>query len=518
MKLSAKITALAAILLTIMSILGIMAIANMLNSNARAKIIAYEYTTASDYGTKILKNVAFMRIQFVQLRFSLDENNYTRGIAYRDTLLMLYNEVDVFLKDAPHVVGLREGVPKMREMLVPYIAVVDSNIRYGIANSEFTRLGIAMTELAAEMAMSANNDATLISQNGYHSSAQSSLFMFIGLIIAIVLGIVLSMIITKSIVVPISTAIHGLSSGTNQVTAASGEIASSSQVMASGASEQAAALEEISSSLNEVTSMTKQTANNVKNADALVKTADEKMSAGKESMNKMHNAVIEIQKSSNATAKILKDIDEIAFQTNLLALNAAVEAARAGESGKGFAVVAEEVRNLAQRSAESAKKTAILIEESLEKSQLGVDFVKEAVEAIDEVAVSAAKVSIIIAEITTATDEQARGISQVNQAIGNVDQITQLNASNSEELAASSEQLSSQAMSMNDLVGDLVGVINGEEAKAKRVKTNNQNNNKYVYTPNASKKPATRILHVVENTPSRNSASAEHLIPFDDDN
>ena len=335
-----------------------------------------------------------------------------------------------------------------------------------------------------------------------------SIILAIGLLIAIIIGIILSIIITKSIVKPISNAIAGLSSGANQVTAASGEIASTSQGMASGASEQAAALEEISSSLNEITSMTKQTADNVRVAEVLVNDSSAGMNTGKESMSNLQSAVAEIQKASSNTAKILKDIDEIAFQTNLLALNAAVEAARAGEAGKGFAVVAEEVRNLAQRSAESAKKTADLIETSQTKSQIGVDLALKTAKIIENVAENAVKVGVIISEISTAADEQARGVAQVNQAIGNMDQVTQSNASSSEELAASSEELSSQALSMNDLVGDLVGVIDGEEAKQKRAKAYNQvAKEKY-----SSKRPMTRIIQSVSDK------SPEHLIPFDDDN
>jgi methyl-accepting chemotaxis protein len=333
--------------------------------------------------------------------------------------------------------------------------------------------------------------------------------MIVLLIAAIIIGFVLSIVITRSIVGPISTAISGLSSGSDQVTTASGEIARASQGMASGASEQAANLEEISASLNQITSMTKQTASNARNADNLIKEAGEKMGASKESMDRLENAVAEIQSSSNETAKILKDIDEIAFQTNLLALNAAVEAARAGEAGKGFAVVAEEVRNLAQRSAESARKTAGLIESSQQRSQAGVDLVSQTAKAMDEVAENAMKCSVIISEITSATEEQARGVSQVNTAIGNMDQVTQSNASSSEELAASSEELSSQAMAMNDLVGDLVEVVDGESARHARA----QQQQRQITANKYAKKPVIAITH----KPAAASSNTETLIPFDDD-
>ena len=332
------------------------------------------------------------------------------------------------------------------------------------------------------------------------------IILVIGLAISIVLGIILSAWITNSIVKPISSAIDGLSSGSEQVSSASNEIASASQGMASGASEQAAALEEISSSLNEITSMTKQTADNARSADTLVRESVQKAKEGHEAMDRLQKAVVGIQQSSNDTAKILKDIDEIAFQTNLLALNAAVEAARAGEAGKGFAVVAEEVRNLAQRSAESAKKTAELIEMSQSASAQGVSLAGETADVILKIEDSASKIELLVKEITTAAEEQARGVSQVNQAIGNMDQVTQANASSSEELAASSEELSGQAGSMNDLVDDLVGVVDGEEAKKQRERTHARN------IRNAAKPAA-----IAYKAPAAKPAAGEHLIPFDDD-
>jgi len=339
---------------------------------------------------------------------------------------------------------------------------------------------------------------------------KSLIFMTVFLIAGLAFGIVLSMAITGSIVKPISTAIDGLSDSSSQVTMAAGEISNTSQSMASGATEQASSLEEISSSLNEITSMTKQTADNAKNADSLVRDSVEKAKAGRNAMERLHDAVIEIQNSSNETAKILKDIDEIAFQTNLLALNAAVEAARAGEAGKGFAVVAEEVRNLAQRSAESAKKTAHLIESSQTSSSHGVSLADETAEAINKIAEVSNKIAIIVTEITTAAEEQARGVAQVNNAIGNMDQITQANAAGSEELAASSEELSSQSNIMNGLMGDLIGVIDGEAVKAEKLK---RHETMVAQRRTMQMKKASSSTPAIHNLPTK----PQTLISFDDD-
>jgi methyl-accepting chemotaxis protein len=339
--------------------------------------------------------------------------------------------------------------------------------RHELFDRQAKELGVLNEEIDSLIAGVIDRNA-VISKSMAAQLEIASYVSLVLLILAMLLGIVMSVLVIRSIVGPITMAIDGLSSGSGQISVAAGEISNASQSMASGASEQAANLQEISASLNEITSMTKQTADNVRSADALVQDSVEKANDSQKAMTRLQEAVVGIQKSSNETAKILKDIDEIAFQTNLLALIAAVEAARAGEAGKGFAVVAEEVRNLAQRSAESAKKTADLIESSQKSSENGVLLAGETAEAIQKITETSNKIAMIVAEITTAAQEQAQGVSQVNSAISSMDVVTQSNASSSEELAASSEQLNSQAYSMDDLVGDLVGVVNGDHAKVER--------------------------------------------------
>jgi len=132
--------------------------------------------------------------------------------------------------------------------------------------------------------------------------------------------------------------------------------------------------------------------------------------------------------------------------------------------------------------------------------------------SFDEVAGNAAKVGTLIHEITTATNEQAQGITQVNAAIGDMDQVTQANAASSEELAASSEELSAQALSMNDSVGDLVGIVEGEEAKNKRAMLYAQKVNKKFTNKNK-----TKAVQIEYKKPAPAKKSSEHLIPFDDD-
>ncbi|MHC4214733.1 MAG: methyl-accepting chemotaxis protein [Planctomycetota bacterium] len=279
--------------------------------------------------------------------------------------------------------------------------------------------------------------------------------------IGIAFGVALAFLIARGIVRALKKIVNGLTESSQQVASASGQISSASQSLAEGATEQAAGLEETSSSLEEMSSMTRQNADNAQQANTLASEARKAADNGTASMTRMNNAIQDIQKSSDETAKIIKVIDEIAFQTNLLALNAAVEAARAGEAGKGFAVVAEEVRNLAMRSAEAAKNTSDLIEESVKNSKNGVDIASEVSKVLEEIVSGIAKTTDLVSEIAAASQEQAQGIDQVNTAVAQMDKVTQQNAANAEESASASEELSAQAEGMKHIVSELTAMVGG---------------------------------------------------------
>lgn len=159
-----------------------------------------------------------------------------------------------------------------------------------------------------------------------------------------------------------------------------------------------------------------------------------------------------INESARKIVDIISVIDGIALQTNILALNAAVEAARAGEQGRGFAVVASEVRNLAQRSAAAAKEIKALIGDSVEKVEDGSKLVGEAGKTMDEIVTSVKRVTDIMSEIAAASAEQSSGIDQVNQAVTQMDEVTQQNAALVEQAAAAAESLEEQAATLSDTV------------------------------------------------------------------
>ncbi|WP_306577778.1 methyl-accepting chemotaxis protein [Bradyrhizobium sp. SRS-191] len=270
----------------------------------------------------------------------------------------------------------------------------------------------------------------------------------------------------SSILADVMESSHTLSS-------AAREIANGNTDLSQRTEEQAASLEETAASMEELTSTVRQNAENAQQANKLASSASDVAIKGGTVVAEVVQTMDGITHASRKIADIIGVIDEIAFQTNILALNAAVEAARAGDQGRGFAVVAAEVRNLAQRSANAAKEIKGLISDSVSKVESGSRLVDTAGKTMEEIVQSVKRVTDIMAEISAASQEQRGGIEQVNNAVTQMDKVTQQNAALVEEAAAAAKSMEEQTETMAEMVGRFMMLPEFDRGRPYAAKTGN---------------------------------------------
>lgn len=232
-----------------------------------------------------------------------------------------------------------------------------------------------------------------------------------------------------------------------------GSVEAAAESLAKRTESQAATLEESTAAISQIAVNSQQSAKSAQQADEIVRTAKTSANSSDEIVRNAVQAMGEIEESSGKISKIVDVIEDIAFQTNLLALNAGVEAARAGDKGRGFSVVASEVRELAQRSSEAAREIGSLIENSEKQVATGVQLVSDTGVAISKINAAVGEISSFVAKIKVSAEEQSLSISQTNDAMVQLENVTQQNAAMFEESNAVTHSLAKQAGLLQTTLG-----------------------------------------------------------------
>ena len=408
---------------------------------------------------KFVQPFLLLRVQAV---YMLAQDSDERWQAYCKQLDVVQKSLAAWAEEVKAEPQLAELSSSLGTSLKAY-EKAGADYRAGVDDSRAAQA--AMAESAGQLVKGIHALGEGLAQDMTGQARQTVTLVISVAAAAVAIGLALAVLITRSIVRPIRRIIEGLNEGADQVNEAAGQVASASQSLAAGASEQASSLEETSSALEEVAAMTRTSADNARQANELATQARAAADQGDRTMTRLNAAMTAINESSDKISKIIKVIEEISFQTNLLALNAAVEAARAGEHGKGFAVVADEVRNLAQRAAQAAKETTALIEDSVGRAREGTEVAGEVGKALTGIVSDVSRVTDLIDGIAKASNEQAQGVDQVNMAVSQMDKVTQQNAAGAEESASAAEELSAQSQTLRGMVGELVAVVGGSDAK-----------------------------------------------------
>ena len=249
----------------------------------------------------------------------------------------------------------------------------------------------------------------------------------------------------KSFEKSMAATIRGIQMVADQVKGGSEQVSESSMGLAQGATEQASTTEELAATIESVADQVSANAENAKAISKEVEKVGVEIVHGNEKMTEMVQSMVEINESSQQIGKIIATINDIADQTNLLALNASIEAARAGEAGKGFAVVADQVAVLAAQSADAARESTLLIDASVKAVEKGIDVADETAKQLEQVVAGSKLITEEVNKIVQALEAQSVSFEQINEGVDHINDVVQTNAATSEECAAASQEMSSQA-------------------------------------------------------------------------
>lgn len=406
----------------------------------------------------------------------------------------------------------KKDVPSMESA---YLSLTTTYVQLGLKTGGFTKSSIDLYNKRAQY------------EGEVAAQTESSVKMWLTTIIFLAGGFsLLSLIwIAHSLSKSISGIAARLSTSSATVTSSVEQLNEAGNSLSQSSTEAAASLEETVASLEELSSMVKMNSDNAKQAASLSATSREAAEKGQQEINSLISAMTTISSSSKKIEEIISVIDDIAFQTNLLALNASVEAARAGEQGKGFAVVAEAVRALAQRSAAAAKDITGLIKESVSEVEHGSRIASQSGVVLNNIVTSVKKVSDLNNEIASASSEQTSGIQQISKAMNQLDQASQSNAASAEEISATSGEISTLAVTTQNLTDELTLVVHGAGASVspslehhhdKEVKTKSKPKVFAKSTGLATAKPVAKVIPMVKKSAAPKNEAAD-MIPFDDE-
>ncbi len=405
------------------------------------------------------------------------------SVALFDRDLAMINEVAPRVEELLGKIGELEAqcsspeetklLGELREAGVRYLAgsqaLAEALTREADHGRDWAATGQALMDAVGKIVELGNSETETASAGVIETLRRGVLVVITGVVVCVLAGAGVAWVLGSRLTRVLREVASSLTVGAESSASAANQVSESSKSLAEGASAQAASLEETNASLEQMSATARRNAEHAGSTRELAAAARGAADAGAAQARELGEAMGAIRKSSDEITRIIKTIDEIAFQTNILALNAAVEAARAGEAGAGFAVVAEEVRNLAQRSAAAARDSADKIEAANAVGARGVTVATRVGETLQTIHEKATKVSALVAEMATANAEQDESLRQLNNAMTQMDKLTQAGAANSEETAAAAHQMNAQAAELLDAVRQLdalVGHIAAPPARA----------------------------------------------------
>jgi methyl-accepting chemotaxis protein len=416
-----------------------------------------------------------------------------------------YEKVYSWYQTIPFVPGEDELYQKMAKSWKAFKEEINRITSSQSAGTNLMPLSADFDRSISDMIKFQTDEGDNWSRKAEKAAAFTRMIQIICLLVMIGLSLVSSFIFGKKIAERVQATILKLEANSQAVSSASSQIAASSQSLSEATTEQASALQQTTSALEEITTMISKSVESAHSSSKSAIESKEKAEAGRSAVEKMLHSMSEISHGNEETfghvmestekmiaiktiieeiATKTRVINDIVFQTKLLSFNASVEAARAGEHGKGFSVVAEEVGNLAQMSGNAAKEIGDLLQRSTqtveqtvtetkarmeqlvaagkERVAVGMSSAESCASILEEIVSQAAHVSELSTEITRANKEQSQGVTEINKAMAQLDQVTQQNASTSEEAATAAGSLSEQATILKESVLELLAVIEGK--------------------------------------------------------